>query len=118
MNGSRTLALATLAMAALPWASAQAGGRISVGIGIGVPYYRPYYPYAYYRPYVVAPVPVYYAQPPVYYVPTYPYPYYQPVPAVYQAPPAPPAPANSAYPTPTPQPAPPSTPNYPPPPYE
>ena len=35
MNGSRTLALATLAMAALPWASAQAGGRISVGIGIG-----------------------------------------------------------------------------------
>ena len=74
MNGSRTLALATLALSALPLAPAQAGGRVSVGIGIGVPYYRPFYGYGYYHPYVVAPVPFYYPQPPVYYVPTYPYP--------------------------------------------
>jgi hypothetical protein len=65
----KKLILAALVLVALPLASAQGGVRI--GIGIGIPIYRPYYgPYygPYYRPVVVAPAPVYVAQPVVTYV--------------------------------------------------
>ncbi len=62
MNCKRCLVLAGLALLALPWATAQAGPRIGVGVYVGGPYYYgPYYGgYYYYRPYVpvyVAPAP-------------------------------------------------------------
>jgi hypothetical protein len=44
MSGRRTLVLASLAILAVPWASAQAGVRIGIGIGLpffGWPCYSP-----------------------------------------------------------------------------
>src|SRR5262249_37179155 len=74
------LTLALLALIILPGGTARAGGRVSVGIGFGVPFYRPYYPY-YYRPYYA--YGVYVAPPPVYVVPASTPRYVQPAPAVY-----------------------------------
>lgn len=82
MTVRRLAAGAALLFLVLPVAPAQAFWR--VGIGIGVPVYRPYYPV------YVAPAPVYVVQPaPVYY--TAPAPAYAP-------------PAQSAYPPPAAQP--------------
>ncbi|MDE8348636.1 MAG: hypothetical protein POG74_04020 [Acidocella sp.] len=39
-----------------------AQARVIIGVGIGVPFYHPYF----YRPYYYAPAPVYYAPPPAY----------------------------------------------------
>jgi hypothetical protein len=64
MSCKRCLVLAGLALLALPWGTAQAGGpRIGVGVYVGGPYYYgPYWGgYYYYRPVV----PVYVAPPPV-----------------------------------------------------
>ena len=55
MNLKHLAALAAVACVVLPVGSAQAWWR--VGIGIGVPLYRPYYPV------YVAPAPVYVVQP-------------------------------------------------------
>jgi hypothetical protein len=74
-------ALALLAVLAVPWASAMAGWH--VGIGIGIPLYRPYYGY----PVVVAPAPVYYVPPPGAVYVQQPAPVYA-VPAAPAAPPA------------------------------
>jgi hypothetical protein len=75
-------ALAVLAVLAVPWASAQAGVRI--GIGIGVPlFYRPCYGY----PVVVAPAPVYYVPAPGAVYVQQPAPVYQ-APATQAAPPS------------------------------
>src|SRR5262245_49236279 len=94
----RALPIALLALAALPWSSAQASVRIGIGIGFPGFYYRPY-PY-YYPGVVVAPSPVYVAPPPVYYQPA---PVYvQPAPVYVQpqyaqpAPTSPPPPAPAA----------------------
>jgi hypothetical protein len=62
MNVMRRLAVGALVLLAFPWGTARAGhGFFSIGIGLGVPVYRPWYgcPY-YYAPYpvVVAPAPV------------------------------------------------------------
>jgi hypothetical protein len=84
--GRRTLTLATLAVLAAPWAPAQAGVRIGVGIGLPFPAYRPYY----YAPYPVYAAPVVYPAAVV----------YQPAYTV----PAAPAPAPAAAPTLTPRP--------------
>jgi hypothetical protein len=84
MSFKRIIFMVALALVAMPVASAQAWWR--VGIGIGFPVYRPYYPYRVY----VAPAPVYVA-------PTYVQPapvYVQPAPIYVQPAPAPaPAPA-------------------------
>ncbi len=91
----RILAVALLAILIGPWATAQAGVRIAVGVDW--PYYRPYHPY-YYRPaVVVAPAPVVVAPPPapVYVVPAQTPVYVQPAP-VYTVPPPPSPPAPTA----------------------
>jgi hypothetical protein len=85
--------LGPLVLLALPWASAQAGWHIGIGIG-GPVYCRPYYGY----PVYVSPAPVYVVPPPgaVYVQPPA---VYQAAPPVYQAPtpPTPPTPP-TAYP--------------------
>jgi hypothetical protein len=78
MIGRRTLVLATLAVLAAPWAPAQAGVRIGVGIGLPWPGY--YYPH-YYAPYPVYAAPVVYPAP-VVYQPAYTAPAPAPAPAV------------------------------------
>ncbi|HEV3236990.1 MAG TPA: hypothetical protein VGZ25_08380 [Gemmataceae bacterium] len=91
------LGLAALALLAVPWASAQAGGGVRIGIGIGAPFwYRPYYPRVY-----VVPAPVYYAPAPV---------YVQPVPVVQPVYTVPAAPAPLLQTAPSPSPALPSQP--------
>lgn len=89
----RKLTLAALVVLALPW-TAQAGVRVSVGVG--VPVYRPYRPYyygPYYRPaYVgvyVGPPPVYVAPAPVYVQPAPTAVYVQPAPTAVYTQPAP-----------------------------
>jgi PXPV repeat (3 copies) len=83
MTFRRVLTLAALVLIAVPWASAQAGWRI--GIGIGLPVYRPA-PRVYVvpGPYYVQPAPVYVQPAPV---------YVQPAPAYVQPVPVAPAPA-------------------------
>jgi hypothetical protein len=82
MSKVRMLLLAAAVMLVMPVASAQAGFRISVGIGIPV-YYGPYYRYRY--PVYVSPPPVYVVPSRVYVTPT---PVYiQPAPTVIQGPP-------------------------------
>jgi hypothetical protein len=81
-----SLAVAVWASLGVCTGSAQAQARWSVGFSVGSPgYYRPYYPYYYYRPY-----PVYVAPPPVVVQPA---PVLQPVPVApvpsYATPPAP-----------------------------
>jgi hypothetical protein len=87
MTFTRMAATAAVALLAIPWSSAQAGGwRVGIGVGIGFPIYRPSYPV------YVVPAPVYYVQPaPVYAQPapvyTSPTPFYlQPVPTATPAP--------------------------------
>ena len=99
--------LAVVALLAFPWASAQAGWRLSFGVGIGFPpcCYRPCYRVIYPAPSVyLAPAPVYVQPAPVYVqpAPVYVQPapgYVQPVYVVpapgygqQQQPPPPPAP--------------------------
>src|SRR5262245_37531380 len=110
MGKLRTLGVAVLALLGC-WGSASPAraAHWGVSIGIGVPgpgYYRPYYPYGYYRPYpvYVAPAPVYVQPAPV---------YVQPAPVAVQpvqvvAPPAvqPAPPVAITSPTPAPAPAP------------
>jgi hypothetical protein len=90
MSCKRCLVLAGLALLALPWGTAQAGGpHIGVGVYIGGPYYyRPYWGgYYYYRPVVpvyVAPAPVIVQPAPV--VETVPGPVISTTPAVVTAP--------------------------------
>ena len=85
MSIRRKAMLAILTFVGLASAPVQAGGRVSIGVGIGVPgpfYYRPY-PY-HYRPYYYAPYPAVYVAPrPIYVVPP-PQPVYV-QPGVYQA---------------------------------
>jgi hypothetical protein len=68
------LVAAVVTVLAVPWSTAQAGGGVRIGIGIGYPYwYRPYRPvyvvpapvYVVPAPIVVAPAPVYVQQVPV-----------------------------------------------------
>jgi hypothetical protein len=80
MTWRRKLLLAALFLVVMPWTTAQAGVRVAVGIGW--PYYRPYY----YRPVYVAPVPVYVAPAPVYVVPGQAPVYVQAAPPVVQSP--------------------------------
>jgi hypothetical protein len=82
MSKLRIPALAALALLAMPLASANAGFRINVGVGLPV-YYGPYYRYRY--PVYLAPAPVYVVPAQVYVAPA---PVYvQPAPAVIQVPP-------------------------------
>ena len=69
MSTPKTLILAALAALAWPLDPVQAGPpRVVVGVGVGAPVYRPYYPYGYYgpRPYYVARPGIVIAAPPVY----------------------------------------------------
>jgi hypothetical protein len=75
MTLKRILAVAVFVLLALPWASAEAGWRVGIRIGVPV-FYRPY-PYAVY----VAPGPVYVAPAPVYVPPPV---YVQPAPVYVQ----------------------------------
>jgi hypothetical protein len=81
--GLSALAL-TLGAAAMTPTAADARGFVRVGVGIGLPFYAPYYYAPYYAPYYTAPA--YYAPPPVYYPPPA-------APAAYAPPPPPPPPA-------------------------
>jgi hypothetical protein len=86
MRFKRVFLIATLGLLVMPLATAQAGWRI--GIGIGLPFYRPY-PYRVY----VAPAPIYigppaYVQPAPVYVQPAPV-YVQPAPTPTALPPAP-----------------------------
>jgi hypothetical protein len=99
MRVLRIATLAALCVLALPFASAQAG--VFIGVGIPGPYHRHYYRPYYYGPRVyVAPPPVVvapapgpvYVQPAPVYVQPAPV-YVQPPPVVLQTPPPPPAPA-------------------------
>jgi len=97
MNGKPIAVLASLAVLATPWTSAQAG--VHLGLRLNFPIcFGPCYP----RPAYVAPAPVYVMPPPVYYVPAQQPVYVQPAPGVYQAPRTvtqlPPAPAPQAVP--------------------
>ena len=87
----RKLILAALAMLVLPMSSALADVRI--GVGIGVPVFRPFHRHHYYRPYLgvyVGPPPVYVAPPPPVYVQPVPAPVYvQPMPGQPLVPPPP-----------------------------
>jgi hypothetical protein len=108
MRVRRTMLLAALALVGLASPSVQAGGRVAIGVGIGVPgpyYYRPYG--YYYRPYYYGPYPAVYVEPrPVYVVPSGQPVYVQP--GVYQAAPgyAPPQYAPAPQYAPMPQPVP------------
>jgi len=85
MSRQKTLSVATIAVLLGAVSSAQAWWR--VGIGIGIPVYRPY-PYRVY----VAPAPVFVAPAPVYVTPTYVAPppvYVQPAPAPQSVEPSP-----------------------------
>src|ERR1700723_2267718 len=72
MNRARVFALATLALFAVSWTSAQAGVIVGIGVGGPGPYYHRYYRPYYYGPRVVVavppvvigPAPVYVAPPP------------------------------------------------------
>ncbi len=101
MTAKRIPLFAALAVLALPWASAQAGVRIGVGIGVPCYRYRPcYYPYRIYvgpPPVVVAPAPVIVAAPaPVAVAPVAPVVLVPPAAPVVAATPAPAAPATTA----------------------
>ena len=80
MSFGRKVLLAALVSLALPLSTVQAGVRVAVGVGW--PFYRPYY----YRPVYVAPGPVYVAPVPVYVVPAQAPVYVQAPPQVIAAP--------------------------------